>query len=353
MLSKTTQIKKLVDSQRQSAECLHPVGFSTDVCADGHVSTRFFRCKRCDGCEIWRIRSIRAQVFNRIAQNDLKKQEGLLWTFGTNLKYTTANYKVFRKYWTKLVDWIRHTYPSFVLYFRVFEAGTTGKRLHVHFVSNIWSKREDFMRIREKWSQITAIPKPNVNFRRVKRCSKCNRIVDFYKTKTHCGGNRNFKKVGIRSALMYLTKYLTEEYKAAMGMRHNYYWGKPLFYRWQTVKEEYSGWNYEQDEPMKFVKTQTNGNGHYRELGYIYGRSYIEKAGKYIVDDLYKLPIKRYWRDVSIICPVEQCENIVIKGVNLMRYDKAYQLMNGRGIPKVRIKEILGQVVMRPGSDYV
>ena len=353
MLTETTLSKKLVgDEYKQSAECLHPSGFSTDVCADGHVSTRFFRCKQCEGCEIWRIRSIRAQVFNRIAQNKLKKQEGLLWTFGTNLKYTSDNYKVFRRYWTKLVDWIRHTYPSFVLYFRVFEAGTKGKRLHVHFVSNIWSTREDFVRIRQKWSEITSIPKPNVNFRRVKRCSKCKKLVDYYKIKNHCDGNRKFEKVGIRSALMYLTKYLTEEYKAAMGMRHNYYWGKPLFYRWKTLETKQSGWNYDADEPMSLSKIETNGNGHYREIGHVYGRSYVEKAGKYVVGGFHRMKVRRYWRDVDIVCPVRDCENIVVKGVNLMRYDKAYQLMNGRGISKVRIKEILSSVVMSSRYDY-
>jgi len=104
---------------------------------------------------------------------------------------------------------------------------------------------------------------------------------------------------------------------------------------------------------MKYVKTQTNGNGHYREVGYIYARSYEEKAGKYVVGGFHRMPFKRYWRDVDIVCPYQECENIVIKGVNLMQYDKAYQLMKGHGIPKARIKEILGQVVMRLGSDYV
>lgn len=351
MITKAVQTKKLI--AKPSSECLHPVGFSTDVCSDGHVSTRFFRCKQCEGCEVWRIRSIRAQVFNRIAQNDLKKQEGLLWTFGTNLKYTSENYKVFRRYWTKLVDWIRHTYPSFVLYFRVFEAGTKGKRLHVHFVSNIWSKKEDFGRIRRKWSEITSIKSPNVNFRRVKRCSRCKKIVDFYQVKTHCGGNRVFQKVGIRSALMYLTKYLTEEYKSQVGMRHNYYWGKPLFYKWKTLETKQSGWNYDADEPMTFTKVETNGNGYYRELGHIYGRSYREVGGKYIVDGFHRRKIKKYWRDVDIVCPFNECENVVIKGINLMSYSKAHQLMWGHGIPKVKIKEILSSVVMKPKEDYI
>jgi len=352
MITKAVQTKKLVGyDYKQSAECLHPVGFSTDVCSDGHVSTRFFRCNQCDGCEVWRIRTIRAQVFNRIKSNNLIEQEGLLWTFGTNLKYNSDNYNKLRKYWKKFVDWIRHTY-NFIYYFRVFEAGSKGGRLHIHVVTNIWSKREDFVRIRAKWSEITAIKNPNVNFRRVKRCSKCKKLVDYYQVKTHCGGNRKFEKVGIKTAILYLTKYLTKEQKEKVGMRHNYYWGKPLFYKWKTTKEEYSGWNYDADEPMKYVKLQTNGNGHFRELGYIYGRSYRLKAGKYVVDGLHKMPIKRYWRDVDITCPVEECENIVIKGINLMQYDKAYQLMRGRGIPKVRIKEILSSVVMQSFSDY-
>ena len=348
VLTKTVQIKKLLAAP--SAECLHPSGFSTDVCADGHVSTRFFRCKQCEGCEIWRIRSIRAQVFNRVKQNELVDQEGLLWTFGTNLKYNQKNYNKLRKYWKRLVDWIRHAY-NFTLYFRVFEAGSKGGRLHIHAVTNIWSKREDFVRIREKWSDIIETKNPNVNFRRVKRCKHCKRIVDFYKTKMHCQ-RKNFEKVGIKTAILYLTKYLTKEQKEKVGMRHNYYWGKPLFYKWKTLETKQSGWNYDTGEPMQLSKIETNGNGHYRELGYIYGRSYRLKAGKYIVDSLHRMSIKRYWRDVSITCPVIDCENIVIKGINLMQYDKAYQLMNGRGIPKVRIKEILSSVVMSSRYDY-
>jgi len=179
-------------------------------------------------------------------------------------------------------------------------------------------------------------------------------MVDFYKTKTHCGGNRVFKPVGIRSALMYLTKYLTKEYKAVIGMRHNYYWGKPLCYKWKLVKEEVIGWNYDENEPMHYERTETNGNGRFRKIGHIYGREYANRNGKYVVVGLHRRKISHYWRDVDVICGWNgYCENTVVKGINLMSYDKAYRALLNTGMEKSLVTFILKHTVMKSKDDYV
>lgn len=341
--------KPIVDPK---TECTNPNGYATDVCADGHVSTRYFRCRKCDGCERWRVKRIRGQVLSRIAQNGLKQEEGLMWTFGTSLIYNKKNYELFRKYWKRLSDWLRHTYPEYTMYFRAIEAGTKGKRLHVHVVTNIWSTYKDFSRIRAKWGEIVGQKNQNTNFKRVKRCKQCKKIVDYYKVKRHCGHQR-FEKVGIKTAILYLTKYLTKEYKEALGMRHNYYWGKPLLYKWKTESVEQQGWNYEANEPHERYEIQTNGNGHYRRIGYVYRNVYgmVDGVFKLITKDGEKVKIKEYWRHTDIVCPYPECDNVVVKGINWMTFDGAFASLNNIGLDPNTIEEILRDVNTRQQEE--
>lgn len=226
LLQKNVSEVKFQEKQYdEKIACKYPIGYFTSVCPVKHMMSRVFRCHDCEGCEMNRIRKIKADLITRVERAELEKTEVLLWTLGTNWKATQENIKKIKVQFTKFLKLVRLG-KSVNMYFRVFESGSKSNYLHVHFVTDVYSF--DHKELRKKWSQYTNIENPNVNFKRVKRCKHCKKIVDYYKAKRHCS-RQDFSKVGMKPALLYLTKYLTKN--NSTKIKRDYYIGKPLWYQ--------------------------------------------------------------------------------------------------------------------------
>lgn len=92
------------------------------------------RCKDCYNCRLHISGKITAKSMSKFKQ--LKRDRVYLWTFGTSL--TEGNFETLAKYWRQFTQqFAMKRKRKEILYdplFRVFEAGSKGRRLHVHAI---------------------------------------------------------------------------------------------------------------------------------------------------------------------------------------------------------------------------
>lgn len=231
-------------SQKALRTCDRPLGRMTGICEAKHTTARVLRCRKCLGCQNHRLSVIRAQANSRVKENKLQDTEVILWTLGTNWDYTPENYKELRRLWNLFNMRIHEAIPGFTNYFRVFEMGSKGGKLHIHFVSDTKFDYKLFNQefFRKHWSDLTGIDNPNVHFRRVKYCSACKSKQNYYlvhrgkivgvRNKCANCGNYKLKTPKIKVALAYIIKYLAKENQGLLT--HNYYWGNSL--KWKYVE---------------------------------------------------------------------------------------------------------------------
>lgn len=216
-------------SKKQDYECENPQGYMARYCGKHSYKTAL-RCRNCDNCSHAYYFQKRAELKQRakhyLQQNNIKKV--YLWTLGTSLLNTPDNVKKLSGYWKKFNSHSQKKFP-YDLLVRVYEAGTKGNRLHVHFIT---STQIPFFQVRQMWGEftnqvdpITNKPYCNVNYstpdKSLSRVNKA-RISE---------GKAPMRRLNPLSAIMYLAKYLT---KAKFGpVQHQisraYYIGKPLW----------------------------------------------------------------------------------------------------------------------------
>ncbi len=115
--------------------------------------------KMCDNCQIQRRRVILARLHSKYEENIKSIQAVVLWTIGSNLKNTdkgrktlAVHWKYFRARMNKKAEWD----PLF----RVVEAGSQGRYLHIHFLNNGFLSHPTVL---GAWRDVTK-NKSNVNF---------------------------------------------------------------------------------------------------------------------------------------------------------------------------------------------
>lgn len=94
------------------------------------------RCKKCYNCKMNRSSKIVARSMSKFKQ--LKVKSVFLWTFGTSLDDTPSNILKIKSYWRKFTQRfamkkLRKGISYFPL-FKVIEAGTKGRKLHIHAI---------------------------------------------------------------------------------------------------------------------------------------------------------------------------------------------------------------------------
>lgn len=104
-----------------------------------------------------------------------------LWTVGTSLDDTPVNRKRINYFWTKFRARM-NKYTSWEPIFKVTERGSTGRKLHIHFLSVNKITHRVVLR---HWRQVVR-EKANVNF-------------------------SGYSSVNVNKALFYLTKYLLKD----------------------------------------------------------------------------------------------------------------------------------------------
>ncbi len=156
-------------------------------CSFPHPKEFRIRCRQystCSHCRIWRYKKV-LKIGTLRWENSIYfrfSEPLVLWTLGTNWFDTKSNrkklsvtWKSFRKkLWNHYKDrgW---KYPQLLL--RVFEAGSKGNMLHIHFLSEIGIP---FRWILRYWRNITRL-KANVNYSFPMRCLSCYRNPDLEK----------------------------------------------------------------------------------------------------------------------------------------------------------------------------
>lgn len=173
------------------------------------ISRKYFtRCGRCRSC----VRNKKGRIYKKWMDRHGFSKKLYLWTLGTNWEDTPDNRRLIAKSWNSLnkfmlrkrgemiiserwlyneIDglqghkwldtwfdsngvirwntipahrrWIRLPYPKIIrwsLLFKVIESGRGGF-LHIHFISN---DDVDHGYLRERWSKVTGIENPNVNY---------------------------------------------------------------------------------------------------------------------------------------------------------------------------------------------
>jgi DNA-directed RNA polymerase subunit N (RpoN/RPB10) len=293
-------------------ECLHPRGYMKNYCSSGHLNIIPIRCHSCENCEKHKIRVYRAQVATRFRNANFSKNFKVhLWTLGTDLLYTEDNYLKLKTWFTLWRKRIRKKIPEFPILIRVYEAGSNGNRLHVHFITSAFL---DHKYARQVWSDVTGIKNPNVNYSSPKR---------------RPGFRRDPPPI---SAFMYMLKYMTKN-----PLSRALYVGKLLWYKWKTISQivktsliKNKFWS---DKKKKFLsgyvseakQILTNGN---------YITRIIHAKDGYIAD--YK------FRSVPLTCNHENCNSeIVLKFAQIHSYDYVYSKVNQMACSQKLKKDIL------------
>lgn len=267
----------------KSIQCINPKGYFSNICERGDISISVIRCNKCDNCERFRIKQIRRQAYLRIKQNKeyLENREVLFWTLGTSWDYTKKNYEKIRRAFTLYRKRLRN-YGVMRVYFYVYEMGTLGGKLHVHFITDFDSKNiMDYNHAVHLWQELTepdrrGDPKnrrkckkcditfnkwSNTYYKRVKRCIHCKKIVDYYEVNRHCS-RKNFESVGIGPALGYSIKYMSKQFQGQL--KFNYYWGNQLRFRYEVTNTVQS----DLDGKITGRITEVNPVERYRETEY-------------------------------------------------------------------------------------
>lgn len=160
----------------------HEIGM-TYICATGHRIFVPYKCSAknpniCEDCKESRSRLIISKLFRKLEFSHFdEKSKIYMWTLGTNIDYTFEYNWDSEKYQDNLGEiirpWqlfntrmkvLRKRIPKLVDYrpiFYVVEAGSTGNKLHIHFLMYGYL---EYRLVKNIWSRITGIPKPNVNY---------------------------------------------------------------------------------------------------------------------------------------------------------------------------------------------
>jgi hypothetical protein len=294
-----------LDEIRNGVDCSRPKWFHAS-CATGHVRKKLLRCRKCDWCiDAW-ARQKRWDLMMRYEENiDKMPEEVTMWTAGTNWKYTDENYKKIKRCYQLFMKRVRKQGRHQVL-LRVFELGSKGGYLHVHWIANTdhYIAQKYWRGI---WSEITGVVNPNFGYARRKQCVHCDKIVKMH-YRYHCQDNQ-FKKADPRRAMMYLTKYLSKENQKVPGggrMKTALYVGKSMWYSWKNIEGQKSLANWFGGEGINRIK-QKKGQFIYRWLvtGTIGGVSYDSNIE---------------WRDMDLKCKDKDCpDKLVIKAMEFER----------------------------------
>lgn len=187
----------------------------------------------CTPCLLWQKQVWVAKTLERFDKNCPNTNEVIMWTLGTNLDWSSENIKrlkrafeLFRKRLWKL-DWewknpkqyidgegnlvFRYPPPNKYVVWKpllyVIEEGSTGKKLHYHFiidgvVSHAFGK--------QLWRELIGIPNANVAYSRPKRCTDCGKVRhNKYKYCRVCKSSK-YERLKPHLAFSYLTKYLSK-----------------------------------------------------------------------------------------------------------------------------------------------
>lgn len=289
-----------------------------------HATKRILRCRACDNCIEFKSILNQMDITRRVERSALRiTKKVVLWTLGTGWENNTWNLKLLRRAWNDF-NMYMHNVHGMKMYVRVFEAGSKGGKLHIHFIApafNIW--HSDAIK---QWRRIYL----KYNYKSLSQ-EKINQYwddeyeVDFSKDPTLANVNFSLPKIGTygkykgkrlpaKFAFRYLSKYLTKEYKIPYGL----YWGNDLKYKYKTISTdikmiyEFDG---DRDPTVNWTGSIVFTNGDY---GY-------KEIKKYRIRDKYFL-VKRYWRDYPVKCPHEKCEcTLKIKAGNFLRYSDLFK----------------------------
>lgn len=215
-------------------DCEMSISGFTAVCASGHSSYRPYRCHKCRGClNFYRARFI-SKAMRRYDHNFLWQgfdllEEAILWTVGTNLDDNRHNMEILRDYWRRFSKRMSKLKLTGKIYWkpllRVYEAGSKGGKLHIHYVVQHTGFKLDHGIVLDEWRKITG-NNANVNFSRPKVCKTCGKInssnkgyqADFCKRcRAPMFKKTSYSRLSGRKAILYISKYLGKD-------RKGYYW---------------------------------------------------------------------------------------------------------------------------------
>ncbi len=184
--------------------CSEPTGYFTAVCAVSHAEERALRCHSCGNCERWRqlriIMNLKEKLIRYIEMPGEQRFAKYLrlWTLGTNWEDTEINrmkikvcYVQWRKLWYK---WCKRKKHRYQLLFYVIESGSSGNRLHIHFIAYGYQNWEKMISL---WSSVTEIKNPNCHFSSERKTGNVSKVA-FYMAK-YLGkesGRRNYYYLG-------------------------------------------------------------------------------------------------------------------------------------------------------------
>lgn len=205
-------------------------------CVKGHNREFSARCRKCNECRNYRVRAVIARALWKFDRIEVKPKPVFLWTYGTN--YEVQDIKKFRRAWRLFSQRMAMARirlgKDYDPLFYVIEAGTTGRKLHIHQVQGSFVNHKY---VRKIWGELTGIEKPNVNFECPKRCNRCNnwtgnkegkKWVNKYKDRYckgcgyYIGRKSNFEYLEPKSAFYYCMKYISK------AKKNYYYQGRLL-----------------------------------------------------------------------------------------------------------------------------
>jgi hypothetical protein len=297
-------------SDLHSFACTNPK-FMKGWCGT-HATTRVLRCRHCEGCIAFKNWKVRKDIKTRVEEANITKPV-LLWTLGTNWKYTPENLDKLRVAWNTFNIYMHKTY-GYNMLMRVYEAGSKGGRLHIHFVTYEFQiKHTD---ARAQWARITGIENPNVRF---DHAPIAKRTVP---KKGIIAG----RPLPAKYAFLYLAKYLTKDSKLGSvkifrnGEEVNYtppslYWGNDLKYKYKLVSEDIQQ---TVDDSWTGEKIYSNGHGSFKRVSQYWFPTRNQL-----------LQFTDRFRDVPVRCPEKNCENhLLIKAGNFLRYGELHKQCN-------------------------
>ncbi len=115
--------------------------------------------RMCDNCSIQRRMVILARLHSVYRENRKFIKGIVLWTIGTKLKNTVDGRKTLSEFW-KYFRSRMNKKAEWEPLFRVVEAGSKGKRLHIHFLNNGFLSHKIVL---QAWREVTR-ENSNVNF---------------------------------------------------------------------------------------------------------------------------------------------------------------------------------------------
>jgi hypothetical protein len=185
-------------------------------CSEDGIRILPKRCGKCRNCRYFKRRRFIARSLRKfeIYNNQSSQMAPIqLWTLGTSLSDTRDNYVTLKRYWRLFTQRI-NTYKkrgliSYSPIVRVFEAGTIGKRLHVHFI-NVGTIKHSC----EYWDSDSTGKYLNEEFKCTTQCVTC-----IWRSITQEKSNVNFRSKRSESpmsAFSYCAKYI------AKGNRYSY-----------------------------------------------------------------------------------------------------------------------------------